>query len=231
MKVDDHYQLRLVNEFAEVLSYVKNLRDGNVVTIPEYENVYSNVSSVIEKILAILNDIKLYSYNNESAVFAVCAWVDEVFLNLPGEENMIFRGKWSRRLLQKEYFNTSNAGNEFFQRLNDLENGASLAREVFYACLALGFRGRYYHYDDQALIEQLIHANQYQIKINTVDFRSQVEAADHSRLRRRYNWRSILRFLEMLTEALPGKIFWLILFLYCVAIMLMISIGGTGSGN
>ncbi|AOJ73482.1 MULTISPECIES: DotU family type IV/VI secretion system protein [Burkholderia] len=75
----------------------------------------------------------------DHALFAVCAWIDEALLN-SGWDNA---DRWTLRLLQKHYFDTSHAGVEFFERLETLDGERADVLEVFLLCLQLGFRGRY----------------------------------------------------------------------------------------
>ncbi|MDQ8021116.1 MAG: DotU family type IV/VI secretion system protein [Moraxellaceae bacterium] len=75
----------------------------------------------------------------DAAVFAVVAWIDEAVLCSSWDR----AGAWSRRPLQKTYFNTTRAGVEFFTRLDAVASNNAAVREVFFLCLALGFKGRF----------------------------------------------------------------------------------------
>ena len=86
------------------------------------------------------------------AKFALTALLDETIMGSP------WPGKsgWEKRMLQDEIFNTTNAGEEFFTRLDQLrraERKATELLEVFHWCLLLGFEGRY---DDRQALELLI---------------------------------------------------------------------------
>lgn len=75
----------------------------------------------------------------QAALFAVVAWADEVLL----AAHWSGAGDWPRRLLQKRYFNVTNAGVAFFTRLDALTAQQRQVREVYFLCLSLGFAGRY----------------------------------------------------------------------------------------
>ncbi|WP_051305476.1 DotU family type IV/VI secretion system protein [Desulfogranum mediterraneum] len=75
----------------------------------------------------------------EDALFAVIAWIDEQRLCAPQADS-----RWLHLELQKVLFNTSVAGDEFYQRLAATAEEDSQLREVFAYCLILGFRGRMY---------------------------------------------------------------------------------------
>jgi type VI secretion system protein ImpK len=85
----------------------------------------------------------------EEALFAVSAWVDETLLTSGWER----RDGWRPVRLQRRLFATSTAGEEFFERLDTLEQGREDVREVYAACLRLGFTGRYH--TDPARLRQL----------------------------------------------------------------------------
>lgn len=75
------------------------------------------------------------------ARYALVAFVDEQVLksNWPG------RGEWMGHPLQLELYREYTAGENFFNRMRILmqQGGASLALEIYYLCLVLGFRGAY----------------------------------------------------------------------------------------
>lgn len=87
----------------------------------------------------------------EQARFAVCAWIDEAMLNSSWKE----RGLWLKDQLQRRFYNTTDAGEEFFDRLSAIGLHQREVREVFYLCLALGFTGRYCHSGDEYQLEQI----------------------------------------------------------------------------
>ncbi len=77
-----------------------------------------------------------------SARFALTAFIDEVI------NRSDWRGKsvWAQNPLSLEYFNTNNAGVEFFANLDTLRQRPDAKTdllEVYYTCLALGFEGKY----------------------------------------------------------------------------------------
>ncbi|KVD73641.1 type VI secretion system protein ImpK [Burkholderia sp. ABCPW 14] len=87
----------------------------------------------------------------DDALFAVCAWIDEAILNSGWDD----ADRWTLRLLQKRYFDTSHAGVEFFERLETLDGERADVLEVFLLCLRLGFRGRYGYDGDSRPLEAI----------------------------------------------------------------------------
>lgn len=78
-----------------------------------------------------------------AAKYAYCAAIDEAILT---SSECTFRESWAREPLQLTLFGDHLAGENFFDRLEQLRaQGAPrlAALEVFYFCLLLGFEGKY----------------------------------------------------------------------------------------
>ena len=146
-----------------------------------------NVSHIADEIDILLCDVKRLveeqpdtGSSAEFALFAVCAWTDEMILGLSGNDSTMLINEWKDRLLQTRYFNTLNAGYEFFEKLNRLEPDGGLSvegsfndkndyvREVYYTCLALGYRGRYIDVNDEVLLEGLKQSNYRLLRCNMI---------------------------------------------------------------
>jgi type VI secretion system protein ImpK len=90
-----------------------------------------------------------------SALFAIAVLADEKILSSSWQH----KEDWSYQQLQREWFDTSNGGVEFFTRLDTLNsyNPRDVeVKEVYFYCLALGFRGRYFEEGQQSIIDQII---------------------------------------------------------------------------
>jgi len=117
----------------------------------KHENFDNHSADTLrQKINEFINNIKdnLKSYSQtdvDNALFAVCAWIDEVVLNSQWDH----KNQWRQKLLQQAFFQTSDAGHEFFKRLNTLTGDKKHVIEVYYWCLILGFLGKYYKDEDQ----------------------------------------------------------------------------------
>jgi type VI secretion system protein ImpK len=90
------------------------------------------------------------------AVFALVAFLDSVILNHRGAA----RDVWVSRPLQLELYGHQLAGEQFFDRLEALraERESRIeALEVYYCCLAFGYKGRYLLFPERlpALLEQV----------------------------------------------------------------------------
>lgn len=74
------------------------------------------------------------------AKYAIAAFIDETILT----SSWTIKDSWADKPLQLAYFNDFSAGEEFYTKI-DAARGAKNASvmEVYYLCLALGFRGKY----------------------------------------------------------------------------------------
>ncbi len=91
--------------------------------------------------------------NYNQSRFAVLAWIDELIMNSKWEQ----RNEWREHLLQNEFYKTTNAGEEFYERLTRLHPEQSAVREIYYLCLCLDFRGRYCWEEDEPTLKSLKH--------------------------------------------------------------------------
>jgi len=139
----------------ELVAYVAYFKKTVNTKQPPFEQVKADVTRLLTQSENCLRK-GLYPQDEfDQARFAVCAWVDEVVLG----SAWTHKGLWQRELLQRIYYNTAEAGEEFFERLNNVGLHQRDVREVYYLCLALGFMGRYGRKGDEFLLEQLKASN------------------------------------------------------------------------
>lgn len=91
----------------------------------------------------------------DRARFAVVAWADEAIVGHAHDTNRELAQNWKRSPLQKRLYGTTNAGEEFFERLAAIPVSDEGVREIFHLCLCLGFRGRYYDESQEHKLLQL----------------------------------------------------------------------------
>jgi len=137
--------------FVSVFAYTMLLKQTCVQRQPAFEEVSEKLRSLFLDSAEQMRTLGVDPRDYDDARFAVCAWVDETILNMP----WMHKAKWQRFQLQTEFYNTKNAGDEFFERLTQLSPDQHAVREVYYVCLCLGFMGRYCHDGDELLLEQL----------------------------------------------------------------------------
>jgi type VI secretion system protein ImpK len=147
--------MHLTDCFMDLVAYVSYF----LKTAPERQPPFSQVKADIHRLLGQSEEcIRKGSFSREDydqARFAVCAWVDEAILNSDWKE----KAQWQKEQLQRLYYRTTEAGEEFFERLNAVGFQQRGVREVYYLCLALGFTGRHCNPGDEFLLGQLKTSN------------------------------------------------------------------------
>jgi type VI secretion system protein ImpK len=130
---------RLVDLAADWITFVAALRGG--VEIAEPARVRERAEALRE---SFQNQAKVAGFADEdidAAQFFLTAFLDETIRRSKGKG----REEWIPRPLQLEWFQTNNAGVEFYEKLEVLRKERSRrieAIEVAACCLALGFEGR-----------------------------------------------------------------------------------------
>lgn len=125
--------------YAYVLVVEQTVLQGSVQ--PSAEDVRGRITSLLEQQEAEAKRQGMLDQDYHDARFAFIAWADEVLLGLSTWE---YQRQWSTLPLQLEYYETRNAGEELFERLNRLRADQHDIREIYYLSLGLGFSGRYF---------------------------------------------------------------------------------------
>ena len=147
--------MHLTDYFIDLFVYVTRFLKTVQAEQTPFEQVRETVIRFLARSEAGARAGELPAEDFEQARFAVCAWVDEMLLSSAWEQKHL----WLREQLQRTYFSTTGAGEEFFQRLNGLGAHQREVREVFYLCLVLGFAGQFCKPGDEHQLEQLKSAN------------------------------------------------------------------------
>ncbi|MBI2727067.1 MAG: DotU family type IV/VI secretion system protein [Polaromonas sp.] len=128
--------MHLIDCFIAPLAF---LRQFQIQPSGDLASVRQQLDELIAQSRNAASDAGMSDTDTEDALFAVLAWADEVLLATPWAG----AGEWARHLLQRRYFNVTNAGDAFFKRLEVLDARQMQVREVYFYCLSLGFAGRY----------------------------------------------------------------------------------------
>ena len=147
--------MRLSDCFIKLIAYVAYLTRSNVDRQPAFAQVNTDIQRFITESEAICSQGGFAREDYDLARFAVFAWVDEKLLS----SEWSGKTEWMRDLLQRRYFQTTEAGEHFFQKLNTIGPHQRDVREVYYICLAMGFAGQYCNEGDDYLLEQLKISN------------------------------------------------------------------------
>jgi len=147
--------MRLIDCFVQLIGYVELMRENMNRNTSSYEQVREDVIRLLKASETPAKNGSIPQDEYDQAKFAVCAWIDEALL----ASNWQYRGAWQREQLQRLFYNTTDAGVEVFDRLNNLALHQKELREVYYCCLSLGFKGRFINQGDDFLLNQLRGSN------------------------------------------------------------------------
>jgi len=147
--------MRLTDCFIDIIAYVAYFTRKVDVSQPPFEKIQADTLRLLSASQALMNQGNFTPDDYDLARFAVVAWVDETIMN----STWSHRDRWKRELLQRKYYQTTDAGEIFFERLNQLGPHQRDVREIYYLCLAMGFSGQYCHGGDEFLLDQLRASN------------------------------------------------------------------------
>lgn len=125
---------------SRILVRLAGMRTGQMpVTTPQFH------AEMIESIGVFKDSIVDVGYDApsvDSATYAVCATVDDVMQNIPSTQGF----EWARRSMVVQFFNENVGGDRFWATVDDLlrrPSGKEELLELFHACVAAGFLGKY----------------------------------------------------------------------------------------
>jgi type VI secretion system protein ImpK len=147
--------MRWIDCFTELIAYTDYFLKRAPLPPLSSESAMGNFRQLISRAEGMAGAMGLDGTAFREAFFPVCVWIDERVLcsDWPDKE------KWAEKPLQKEYFDTTHGGEEFFARLEAVDEKADGLREIYACCLAMGFKGRYYLASDQKHLEEIKAGN------------------------------------------------------------------------
>ncbi len=147
--------MRLTDCFTDMISYTIFLLKAANQKGVTVEKVKEDLERLMKKSESKLETLQCPREDYLLARFAVFAWIDEAIMGSGWNKKQ----QWQKDHLQQRFYQTADAGELFFQRLNALGPHQNEVREVFYLCLALGFTGQYCNPGDEILLDQLKTSN------------------------------------------------------------------------
>ncbi len=131
----------LLSASAQMLSLIASVRSGRAkVALPQLHATCTNTINLIDKTLK--------DHYNEDQLrrvrYALSATADDVALNLP--DSAQDRAEWARRSLVVRFFQANDSGDRFWVLLDEMIADPVTNHDLlqlFHACLACGFEGRY----------------------------------------------------------------------------------------
>ncbi|MDE8653714.1 type IVB secretion system protein IcmH/DotU [Novosphingobium album (ex Liu et al. 2023)] len=147
----------LVMEAGPVLALAASVRSGRArVAMPTFHRQASQAIAAYDRAIAPLYPDEV----RQRARYALCATIDDIAQNLPnvGQDG----AEWARRSLVVMFFREVIGGDRFWQLVDDLlarpAQNADLI-ELYAACLAAGFEGRFRVMPDgRARLQQIMHS-------------------------------------------------------------------------
>ncbi|MCH8530627.1 MAG: DotU family type IV/VI secretion system protein [Saccharospirillum sp.] len=143
--------MRLVDCFVPVLLFARQTMKSSALDELDAETLKANFKQSHSNLSSQAEQAGFPDDSVNEAWFAICAYIDELLLT----STWSGRSQWQRQPLQRDYFNTTNAGAEFYDRLNQLNKHGDdrNVREVYLLVLGLGFKGRYFDPEDRPQLE------------------------------------------------------------------------------
>jgi type VI secretion system protein ImpK len=131
----------ILTEAAPVLALAAGIRAGRArITMPQFHREASEKIAAFDRATAS-------HYSEETrqrAKYALCATIDDIAQNLPGIG--ADGAEWARRSLVVQFFRENIGGDRFWQLVDDMlrapADNLDLI-ELYHACLAAGFEGRF----------------------------------------------------------------------------------------
>ena len=133
-------KIEIIDCVTELFAYTYYLVEKVNTSQIDFEQVKENYAKLIEKTKEFAQSAGIKKNKINDALFPIFAWIDESLLETSWEH----KPEWTKNSLQKIYFNTTNAGELFFTRLEKLGENDKEIQEVYQYCLASGFKGNMY---------------------------------------------------------------------------------------
>jgi type VI secretion system protein ImpK len=147
--------MRLADCFTDMISYTLLLLNKKQGATISFDQAVSHIDRLVHDSEALFEKSGISREDYDLGKFAVFAWIDESIMRSTWEG----RRQWQGHQLQRRFFQTADAGELFFQKLNMIGPHQNPVREVYYICLVLGFTGQYHRQGDEMLLDQLRISN------------------------------------------------------------------------
>jgi type VI secretion system protein ImpK len=143
-------QMKVIECFSPMIIYTLHFKeniDDPVFTVDKLVEDYKLLIEQSQKEFSAFDEKNdFYDF-----LYPLIAWIDENILI----SNFKDKKLWRKHLLQKTFFNTTNAGDDFFTKLQLFTNQDFELRIIYLYCLSLGFKGRYYYDKDKVTLEHI----------------------------------------------------------------------------
>lgn len=144
--------MRIVDCFTDVLLFTRKFCRGEIEEM-SVDQVRAQLENLFQASQDMAEANGMIDQFYQSAKYPVVALVDEMLQT----SSWVEKSAWSKNPLQRIYFDTTNAGADFYNRLNVLNKFGPDRdiREVFALALGLGFRGKFFRGEDRKKYEEI----------------------------------------------------------------------------
>ncbi len=144
--------MRIVDCFTDVILFTRKFVRGEI-DLQDADDVRAELLRRFEQARQLAEEQDMSEAFFEQAKYPVVALVDELLQC----SNWSDKANWQVNPLQRQYFNTTSAGAEFFDRLSELNKFGPDRdiREVYALCMGLGFRGKFFRGEDRKAYEEI----------------------------------------------------------------------------
>jgi type VI secretion system protein ImpK len=143
-------QIQIIDCFTQLMVYTLEFKENSQQETYTTDKLVKDYETLINQARETFDEYNMQT-DFQEALFSIVSWIDEVVLSSEFKD----KKSWRKHLLQKKFFNTSNAGYEFFDKLNALPSEAFDLRLLYLYCLFLGFKGKYYKEEDKESLEDV----------------------------------------------------------------------------
>jgi len=221
--------------FTYVLLFEQSIVSGQAQR--SFEQVRDDIKRMLQEQQRAMATEGMLESDCQNAAFAVVAWVDETIMKLSVWE---YVNRWRANPLQRELFDTQNAGELFFDpHLKGLRADQKEIREVYYLALGLGFTGRYgLEVDGERTLVQLRQAQAPHLPMHVEEIQSidkftpqpyEVPSPPPPDFKR--PWTDLLLKAGLALLVIVPLVLWLIHILIPVQFQLTVRKSGSGSGT
>lgn len=146
--IHDDRRKRLAEVYAPCFTLILQLRSTEEYGDPEV--LRQRIKDLLDRADREASRMGASTEDMRRTKFALVAFIDETILSTSWSH----RDAWTAKPLQLELYNRYDAGEEFFEKLkpllDDPERHAEVL-EIYYLCMALGFKGRYQLHEQERL--------------------------------------------------------------------------------
>lgn len=144
--------MRLVDFFIDPILKINAVKDNLAQIDDGWEDFRSELSNMLIDAQTQATKAGFPEAICNEALFPVVSFIDETIMTSKWQNKSL----WQKESLQRQFFNTTNSGHQFYERLNKLNRQGDdrSVREVYLLCLSLGYKGQFFSPQDRPKIEE-----------------------------------------------------------------------------